>query len=73
MWAARFVPNFPGSRGIDFLGKESSDTQPNCIDSFTMATDPFAPTLFRLLVELSFCLNMSEMAFVVIFTAFSVL
>ena len=38
-----FDPNLPSSRGIDFLGWESWDTQPNCIDSFYKTTDPSAP------------------------------
>ena len=46
---ACFVLNFPGSRRIDFLGLKFWDTQPNCIDSFNIATDPFAPPFFDFL------------------------
>ena len=45
-----FDPNFPGSRGIDLLGQESWDTQPSCMESFTIATDPFAPPFFDFLL-----------------------
>ena len=45
-----FDPNFSCSRRIDFLGSESWDTQPSCTDSFTIATDPFAPPFFDVLL-----------------------
>ena len=45
-----FDPNFSCSRRMDFLGKESWDTQPSCTDSFTIATDPFAPPFFDVLL-----------------------
>ena len=67
---ACFDPNIPGSQRIVFLGLESWDTQPNCIDSFNVATVPLSTTFFRLLVGLSFCLNMSEMTFVAMYTTF---
>ena len=38
---ACFDPNFPSFRRVDFLGKESLDTQHDCTDSFNKATDPF--------------------------------
>ena len=43
---AWFDPNFPYSSRIDFLGQESWDTQPNCVDSFNYETDPFTPLFF---------------------------
>ena len=50
---ACFDPNIPGSRRIDFLGQESWDTQPNCVDPFYKASDPFAPPLFDFLLGFS--------------------
>ena len=53
-------PNFPSSRRIDFLGSESLDAQPNCVDSFNDATDPFAPPFFVFFSGLLISPNMSE-------------
>ena len=50
---ACFDPNFPSSLRMDLLGKESWDTQPNCVDSFNKATDPFAPSFFDFLLGFS--------------------
>ena len=52
-FGACFDPNFPFSRGKVFLGWDSWDTQPNCVDSFNKATDPFAPSFFDLLLGFS--------------------
>ena len=41
-----FDPDFPTSRRINFLGGQSWDTQPNSVDSFSKAIDPFPPLFF---------------------------
>ena len=48
-----FDPHFPSSCRIDFLGWESWDTQPSCVDSFNNATDPFVPPFFDFLLGFS--------------------
>ena len=53
---AWFDPNFPAFRRKDFLGWESADTRPSCIDSFHEATDlfhHFSSAFVRLTVDLS--------------------
>ena len=50
---ACFHPSFPPFLRIDFFRQESWDTQPNDIDSFDEATDPFAPPFFDFLLAYS--------------------
>ena len=52
---ARSVSNLPGSRRMDFLVKESRDAQHHCLDSFNIATDPFAAPFFDRKWHLSPC------------------
>ena len=53
-----------------FSDKNLETHNPIVVDSFNIATDPFAPPFFDFFVGLFFCLNMSEMAFVAICTSF---
>ena len=45
-----FCATCPWSR-TEFLGYESWDTQPNSVDSFNKATNPFAPPFFDFLLD----------------------
>ena len=45
-------PNFPFHEEKIFSDK-NLETQPNCVDSFNNATDPFAPPFFDFLLGLS--------------------
>ena len=52
----RFDPNFPISRRRDSLGGQSRDTQSNCMDTLSEATDPshhFSSTFFGPSISLS--------------------
>ena len=42
--------NCPTSRRIDFLGRQSWDIQPNCLDSFSKATDLVLQLFFDFLL-----------------------
>ena len=46
-----------------FSDKNLEITQPNCVNSFNIATDPSAPPFFDLLLGIPSFLNMSEMSF----------
>ena len=67
---ARFDPNFPIFRRVRFLGGSVSwDTQPNCIDSFSKATDHFPPLFFDFLTGLPISLSVSEKTLVAEFAS----
>ena len=51
VYLIQFFPLFPK---VDFFGGSvSRDTHPNCMDSFSKATDPFAPPFFDFLLGFS--------------------
>ena len=66
--AVQSDPKFPLFRGIDFFGGSVSwDTQPNGLDSFSKATDPFPPLLFDFFTVLLINVSVSGLAFFDIF------